>query len=150
MRARGCRRHGRTHRRDERPVFFIFRARLDPAAERVLLRGGEFLLGRGRGHEFIGVGGENAAHQFALADFARDDGDGSALGGRGGGGALIEPEFSFARRLVRAVAFEAMARENGAHVAREVGRLHGAERGGQTDEEKQRADESHGRTVDGR
>ena len=61
---------------------------------------------------------------------ARDEGAGAGLGGEEGGVALVEAEPGLARAGVEPVAIEAIRREDGAHVAPEVGRVGGATGGG--------------------
>jgi len=116
----------------------------DPLAEGILLLRGERLFGRGRGHDLVRVVREDAGDQFTLVGVARDDGAGSAFGGSEGGGALVEAEAALAACFVRAVAFEAVVRKDGADVAGEVrARLGGG--GGEGEAEESGERQVHGR-----
>jgi len=91
-----------------------------------------------RWHHFIVFACNHAPQQLALVWHARHDGDGIRLRGLHCRFALIEPQP--APLLVRSVALEAMLRENGAHLTREI-RRGGAQRQRQSDEDAGAADE---------
>jgi hypothetical protein len=82
-----------------------------------------------RGHDLVGVGGENAGDEFALFGIAGDDRSVAGTGGGEGGVADVEAEFAFAGGGVGAVAVVAVFREDGLDVAAEVD-FSGRETGG--------------------
>ena len=96
------------------PVFFVFRAFLDPLLERFLLFLGKTISRIERGHVVVFVVGEDAVDQFAVIGFTRDDGGGLAVGGALEG---VEAKVGFPLFLVEAVAEEAILREDGTNIA---------------------------------
>ena len=105
--------------RFEAPVFLVFGAFVDPAFEGFDLRGGEFFVGFGWGHDFVLVGGEGAVDDGAGLGVAGFDGESAVDGGVGAFGS-VEAEVGLAFFGVEAVAGEAVVGEDGADVAVEV------------------------------
>ena len=131
------------------PVFLIFRALGDPAAEHFLLASGQWFVGFGWGHEFIFIAGEDAADDFTFFWVGRNDGDFTGFGGFEGLLADIEAEFGFAGIFVGAVAVEASIGEDGSEVAIELdfggqGELGGPSGGGEEGEEERKREMTHG------
>ena len=94
------------------------RALLDP-----LLQHGHLILGQplalGR-HLLLRVGRSDAGHHLTVVGFAGDDGGLAGFRGKQGVAAKVEAELAFAGLVVRAVAFETVAREERADVAVEI------------------------------
>ena len=88
-------------------------------------------MGLRRGHDLIGIGGDEALPERALAEISRHHGR-PALGGGGEEALLrIEPQAGLAGAGIRAVAMEAGVRQDGPDVAIEAHRFGGASSGGE-------------------
>jgi hypothetical protein len=124
---------------------------VDPALDGVDLLGGQLAVGLRRRHPLVGVLGGQSADQLALAALAGDN-DGLAVADAEGPLLGVEAELGLAGLLVRAVAEEAVVRQDGQHVAAEVHRrVGGAGRQRDEGEEQQAGGSGHGaRGGDGR
>jgi len=131
------------------PVFLIFRALGDPAAEHFFLASGEWFVGFGWGHEIIFIAGEDAADDFTCFWVTWNDGDFTGFGGFESLLADIEAELGFAGIFVGAVAVEASIGEDGSEVAIELdfggqGEIGGPSGGGEEGEEERKREMTHG------
>jgi len=97
----------------------------DPAADEVFLRGGEGLVVIGRGHNFLGVGAEDAGDEFALFGLAGDDGGETGTAAGEGGLVQIQTEAGLAGACVGAVAVVAIVGEDRLYFPTEVDGLGG-------------------------
>ena len=93
-------------------MLLIFRALGDPPTQQLLLCQRERLVRRRRGHEIVGVGGENAPDQLALVRFSRDK---RVFGERVF--TDVEAKLGFAFLLIRPVTEEAVVREHRPDIA---------------------------------
>jgi hypothetical protein len=105
----------------------------DPALEEFFFGGGEFFVGVWRGHEVIGIGGEDAFDDGAGVRVAGGDGFGFD-----GVGADVEAEVAFAMVLIGPVAGVAVFGEDGSDVPVERD-LSGVRGGGSEEEEGREA-----------
>ena len=91
----------------------------DPLGEEGDLGGGDDFVELRRGHDLVGVGGEDALEEGAFFGVTGDDGDGAVVVGFGGG-FFVEAEAGFAFGFIGAVAEEAVFGEDGTDLAAEV------------------------------
>ena len=145
----GSLRQRRLLRGDERPVRLPRRALLDPATHERDLGGLKLLVGFGRRHDLILVGGEHALEEGALVGLALDDGRRLflALFVDAGGeetGFGVETQAGLAGAGVRAVAMEAVVRQEGADVAIELHLFVGREGGGDEEGQERQEGLTHG------
>ena len=99
----------------------------DPLGEEGDLGWGDDFVELRRGHDLVGVGGEDAREEGAFFGVTGDDGDGAVVVGFGGG-FVVEAETGFAFGFIGAVAEEAVFGEDGTDLATEVDGV-GCERG---------------------
>jgi hypothetical protein len=107
----------------------VFRTLADPLANnRNLLLGERRLFGGGRGHDFVGIVRHDALQEQALLGLARHDSEAGWLArlGEVGPGMLLGVEAEGTQLVfgVRAVAGEAVVRQNRAHLTAEGNLLH--------------------------
>ena len=114
--------HGRQLRRNEGPVRLIIRAGRHPLPQDFLLlicqRSIRF---RGR-HDFVLIAREDSPHQLTVPSVAGDNRRITRIGRCQRQLANVQPKAPLASLLVRAMAFEAVTREDRPHVAIEIGR----------------------------
>ena len=114
-------RWSRLPRRHKRPMRLVIRSRGDPIPQHALLFFAERILDLGRRHHILRARGQDAAHQFAFVGTARRDHGGAGLGRPQRLLAHIETELRPARAVVGPMALEAVPRQDGANLAREIG-----------------------------
>ena len=101
----------------------------NPPLHDLLLGGSQILVGLGRGHDLVGIGGDQTLPEGALAEVPGLHGR-SALGSGGEEALLrIEPQAGLAGAGIRAVAVEAGVGQDGPDVAIEAHRFGGASSG---------------------
>ena len=105
------------HRRDERPVFLVRCALLDPAFEFFFLFGFELVMRIGWRHHFRIIARGDAAPELALLEVAGDNRDRVVVEFGVGGHRLVEPQVGLAGLGVEAVAFETVFGKDRADVA---------------------------------
>ena len=144
-------RQGGLLRRHERPVRLPRRALFDPATHERDLVGQQFLVGFGRRHDLILVLGKHALVEGALVRLALDDGRRLFMpflvdARREEAGFGVETKSGLAGAGIRAVAMEAVIREQWADIAVE---LHVVRREGRGQDEGQESQEglTHERGV---
>ena len=101
------------------PVFAPGGALFDPLGEEGDLGGGDDFVELRRGHDLVGVGGEDALEEGTFFGVTGDDGDGAIVVGLGGG-FVVEAEAGFAFGFVGTVTEEAVFGEDGTDLAAEV------------------------------
>jgi hypothetical protein len=109
-------------RREEGPVPLVLRARRDPLAQHLHLRGRHRLLRLRRRHQVVGVVRHQPGEQLAGLGPAGHERRFAGLAAAQRGRAVVEPQVGLARLVVLAVAGEAVLGEDGPHVAVERGR----------------------------
>jgi len=100
-------------------VTFVLGALCHPAADRIFLRGSQFLVRECRRHD-ARVLGKDALDDSAVFRIARDDGDHVGLACFDGLVTDVEPESRHTRILVRAMAPETRVRHDRTNVAIEA------------------------------
>ena len=116
MLRRRARRQGGLHRCGKGPMPCIRRTLLDPPAQLPRIGGRDRLLLLRRRHDLIVIVRQDARHERTLVRLPRHDRRFLRLATLQRRLALIEPQLRLARRTVRAVAVEAVLRENRADV----------------------------------
>ena len=112
-RAGNCRPHGR----HIGPVRLIHRALDDPTLDPGPLLRRDLLVGLGRRHEVVRIGGSETPYQFTFRRFPWDDSHLAGLPGSHCFVGKVEPQIRLPRVLVRAVAEEAIFRKNRPNIA---------------------------------
>ena len=110
-------RHHRLHRRLERPMLLVRRTLLDPAFDRLLLRGGQLLVRLRRRHHLVLVVTENAQPHLALRQVAGLDRNHPVFARLIRALRRVEAQLRFAMFGVDPVAGEAVVRKDRPNIA---------------------------------
>ena len=98
-------------------MLFVFATFFDPLLQQLDLFGCELAMRIGGRHAFIGILGCDAINEFTLIQITRYDGVTAALQFLPRIFFDIQPQFRFARCVIRPVTFVTIVRKNGPNIA---------------------------------